>query len=113
MVNIESQPQPKRMSPFKSISVFQDTTGINKIIDTINTMISYFNSEVSYIKDSMATKDYVSSETTKYTESLNEQLKALSAKVHTLMGDGGNVENAEPLEGGGRRSKRRTMKKRK
>jgi hypothetical protein len=112
MVNIDSKPQPTKMSSFKSISVFQDTTGINKVIDTINTMISYFNSEVSYIKDSMATKDYVSSETTKYTDSLNEQLNALSAKVDRIMGDGGDFKNAEPSEGG-RRSKRRTMKKRK
>jgi hypothetical protein len=103
---------PTEMTPFDSIAVFENTTGINRIISTVNSMLSYFKSEISSVKSKMATKAYIDSQMPTLIDPLSEQLNTLSAKVDTLMGNGGNVENAEPSEGG-RRSKRRTMKKRK
>jgi hypothetical protein len=107
---------PNTMNLFESIAVFQNTEGINSIINTINAMIRYYNSKISSLNtqvssDMKGLKTSIKSSTDKI-NTLSANFDTLSAKVDTLMNPSGEFGSAPPSEGG-RRSKRRTMKKRK
>ena len=103
---------PKIMSQINSTGVFTNTKFINSIISNINVMMTYFIGEFTPLRNAVLTEDDVNSEVSSHLEPLTTQINTLSAKIDSLMNNYGEFGSAPPAKGG-RRSKRRTMKKRK